>query len=88
VKVKGKASLVAIMEVVGHRNDGFDPAFYDQFERTVELLKEGDADRAKAQLEELLAAHPNDEVVSLYLAKLNESHDQPPREMVFEFETK
>jgi adenylate cyclase len=88
VKVKGKASLVAIMEVVGRRDDGFDPAFYDQFERTVELLKEGDADQAKAQLEEMLAAHPNDEVVSLYLAKLNESHDHPPREMVFEFETK
>ena len=88
VKVKGKASLVAIMEVVGRRDDGVDPAFYDQFERTVELLKDGEADQAKAQLEEMLTARPNDEVVSLYLAKLNESHDEPPREMVFEFETK
>jgi len=88
VKVKGKASLVAIMEVVGSRDDGVDPAFYDQFERTVELLKDGEAERAKAQLEEMLTARPNDEVVSLYLAKLNESHGEPPREMVFEFETK
>jgi adenylate cyclase len=88
VKVKGKASLVAIMEVVGRRDDGVDPTFYDQFERTVELLKDGDADQARAQLEEMLAARPTDEVVSLYLAKLNESHDEPPREMVFEFETK
>jgi hypothetical protein len=36
----------------------------------------------------MLAARPTDEVVSLYLAKLNESHDEPPREMIFEFETK
>src|SRR5215831_6734877 len=50
VKVKGKASLVAIMEVVGRRADGVDPTFYDQFERTVELLKDGDADQARAQL--------------------------------------
>jgi adenylate cyclase len=88
VKVKGKESLVAIVEVVGRRDDGVDPTFYDKFERTVELLKGGDADQARAQLEEMLAARPDDEVVSLYLAKLNESRDEPPREMVFEFETK
>jgi adenylate cyclase len=88
VKVKGKASLVAIMEVVGRRDDGVDPTFYDRFEHIVELLRVGDADRARTQLEEMLAARPHDEVISLYLAKLNEYHEAPPREMVFEFETK
>src|SRR5262249_25258439 len=88
VKGKGKASLGGVMEVVGSRNDGGDPTFYDKFDRTARLLKVGDAGQAQAQLREMSAARPNDEVVSLYLAKLNESHDEPLREMVFEFETK
>jgi len=88
VRVKGKATLVPIVEVVGRRDDGIDPAFYDRFERTVELLKEGATLQARDELENLLRTHPDDEVVGLYLAKLDESRDAPPREMVFEFESK
>lgn len=88
VRVKGKASLVPIVEVAGHRNDGIDPAFYDQFAHTVELLKDGDANAARSQLEQMMTAHPKDEVVGLYLEKLLESQGAPPREMVFEFESK
>ncbi len=88
VKVKGKDVPVPIVEVVGHSGDGVDPSFYQQFERTVEMLKAGDTELARAQLRKMIAEKPNDEVLSLYLAKLEESSGAPAREMIFEFESK
>jgi hypothetical protein len=88
VKVKGKTQPVAIVEVVGHGNDGVDPAFYKQFAHTLELIRLGDAHAARNQLEDMNAAHPEDGVVGLYLEKLKESPDTSPGEMIFEFDTK
>jgi adenylate cyclase len=88
VRVKGKVELVPIVEVAGHAGDGVDPSFFDQFAGAVALLKNGNADMAREQLEKMITLRPRDEVIGLYLEKLREAKDAPPREMVFEFETK
>jgi adenylate cyclase len=87
VRVKGKTESVAIAEVAGRVNGDLDAEFYQKFERAVELLKVGEADNARALLQEMISTHPDDEVVGLYLEKL-ERADSPPQEMLFEFETK
>jgi len=88
VRVKGKTQHVPIVEVVAHANDGVDPAFYEQFARTIDLIKTGNAQAARDQLENMMAARPEDEVVGLYLEKLDETPGAPPTEMIFEFDTK
>jgi adenylate cyclase len=88
VRVKGKANLMPIVEVVANANDGVDPAFYDRFAGVAGLLRDGRADAARAELETMRAERPHDGVLELYLAKLDEAADNPPKEMVFEFETK
>ncbi|MGO9606113.1 MAG: CHASE2 domain-containing protein [Candidatus Binataceae bacterium] len=88
VRVKGKTQHVPIVEVVAHANDGVDPAFYEQFARAVDLIKTGNAQAAHAQLENMMTTHPEDEVIGLYLEKLDETRGAPPTEMIFEFDTK
>ena len=88
VRVKGKTQPVPIVEVVAHANDGVDPAFYKQFAHTLDLIKKGDAQAARGELERMSAAHPDDGVVGLYLDKLKNSPDQATGEMVFDFESK
>ncbi|HTR63400.1 MAG TPA: adenylate/guanylate cyclase domain-containing protein [Candidatus Binataceae bacterium] len=88
VKVKGKTQPVPIVEVVAHANDGVDPAFYQQFAHTLDLIKQGDAQQACREFERMSAAHPDDGVVGLYLEKLRNSPEQVSGEMVFEFESK
>ena len=88
VKVKGKTQPVGIVEVVGQANDGVDPAFYERFAHTIELIKAGDAQQARNQLEAMSTERPDDGVVDLYLEKLKESPDAPAQEMIFEFESK
>ncbi|MGO9454198.1 MAG: CHASE2 domain-containing protein [Candidatus Binataceae bacterium] len=88
VRVKGKTQHVPIVEVVAHANDGVDHAFYEQFALTIDLIKKGDAQAARDQLENLMTARPDDEVVGLYLEKLDETPDKPPTEIIFEFDTK
>ncbi len=87
VKVRGKTNPVAIAEIAGRANDGVDPGFYQQFERSVALLRRGEVDSARTLLQEMTAARPSDEVVGLYLEKLEQANS-PPQEMLFEFETK
>jgi len=88
VKVKGKELLVPTAEVIAHSNDGVDPRFYNHFAEVVEMLRQGKADVARERLGELLSDRPDDEVIGLYLEKLDDAGDQPPTEMIFEFETK
>ncbi len=88
VKVKGKTQAVPIAEVVGHAGDGVDPAFYQRHKAALESIRMGDA---RAALEELIKLHserPSDEVIRLYLDKLDSAHGQAPTEMTFEFDTK
>ncbi len=88
VRVKGKAQLVPIVEVVGHPGDGIAPDFYRGFAKACDLLRTHDAEAARKQLLDLQAERPGDEVVNLYLEKLKEPGDEPPAEMVFELESK
>ncbi|HSR57240.1 MAG TPA: adenylate/guanylate cyclase domain-containing protein, partial [Candidatus Binataceae bacterium] len=87
VKVKGKQQAVAVAEVVGHANDGVDPAFYQRFAHISELLKEGQEDAARAALTSLQQERPNDGVVHMYADKFAQEKELP-REMLFEFDTK
>jgi adenylate cyclase len=87
VKVKGKEQLVPIVEVVGATGDGIDPTFYGRFDDALALIRKGASGAASETLKELLKLKPDDEVVSLYLEKL-QSASEPPTEIIFEFETK
>ena len=53
VRVKGKHHAVDVVEIAGHANDGVDPALYSKFAHLTELLHEGKADEARAELKEL-----------------------------------
>src|SRR5262249_9581942 len=88
VKVKGKDQLVPIVEVVAEANDGVDPTFYEYFSQALELIKQGDGASARHQFQRMLDLRPDDEVVGLYLEKLEDSEGETPREIVFEFESK
>ena len=87
VRVKGKQDSVAVVEVVGHANDGVDPKFYDDFARFTQLLQEGKGEEARAELAILEEENPTDGVVHLYVEKFAEMNELP-REMLFEFDTK
>jgi adenylate cyclase len=87
VRVKGKQDAVSVVEVVAHGNDGVDPALYDRFARVNQLMFEGKADEARAELKSLADENPADGVISMYAERFTEL-DELPREMLFEFDTK
>ncbi len=87
VRVKGKRNAVAVVEVVGHANDGVDPELYHQFAHLTELLQAGNADAARAELSNLQREHPQDGIIHMYAEKFAELKELP-REMLFEFDTK
>ncbi len=88
VRVKGKTQHAPIVEVVAHANNSVDPAFYQQFAHMIDLIKKGDAQAARDQLENLMTARPDDEVVRLYLEKLDETPGKPSTEIIFDLDTK
>jgi adenylate cyclase len=88
VKVKGKEQHVPVVEVAGHKDDGVDPAFYNRFATVIDLIHQGSAANARAELQAMHTERPNDEVVRLYLEKLGADPETAPSEMVFEFDTK
>lgn len=87
VRVKGKERPVAVVEIAGHANDGVDPGFYDRFAYLNELLQNGQADEARAELSRLLEENPDDGVITMYAERFAEL-EELPREMLFEFDTK
>ncbi|MFZ0887395.1 MAG: adenylate/guanylate cyclase domain-containing protein [Candidatus Binataceae bacterium] len=91
VRVKGKQELVPIVEVVGRAGDGGDPTFCQRFAEVRRLIAGGAHQEAVAALKQLGAIRPHDHVIELYLEQLDGSGGaaaEPPREMIFEFETK
>jgi adenylate cyclase len=88
VRVKGKTIPVPVVEVVAAAGDGADPGYYKRFTEAIDLLQRGEAGAAREKFQTMLNDRPDDEVVGMYLEKLNDAGDNPPREMVFEFETK
>ena len=76
-----------MVEVAGHANDGVDPEFYDRFAHLTELLQEGKADEARAELSNLQHQNPTDGVIHMYAERFAELKELP-REMLFEFDTK
>jgi adenylate cyclase len=87
VRVKGKHNAVPVVEIAGHGNDGVDPAFYNKFAHITELLHDGKADEARAELSNLQHENPTDGVIHMYAEKFAELKELP-REMLFEFDTK
>jgi len=87
VRVKGKQEKVPVVEIIGHANDGVDPAFYNRFAHLTELLHDGKADDARATLSNLQQENPTDGVIHMYAERFAELKELP-REMVFEFDTK
>ena len=87
VRVKGKHNAVAVVEVAGQANDGVDPELYNRFAHLTELLQEGKADEARAELSNLQHQNPTDGVIRMYVEKFAELKELP-REMLFEFDTK
>jgi adenylate cyclase len=88
VKVKGKELLVPIVDVAGRDNDSVDPSFYRHFADALAMIRAGNIFSARAELERLGEARPNDTPVRLYLDRLAADPEHPPAEMVFEFDTK
>jgi adenylate cyclase len=86
VKVKGKDQRVAVVEIAGRENDSVDPAYYLRFSEAMARLRKGDS--PESDLQGLLRERPGDQVVEMCLERLKEADGTPPREMVFDFETK
>jgi hypothetical protein len=85
--VKGKHRAVGVVEIIGHANDGVDPGFYDRFSHLIQLLQEGKGDEARVELTQLQHEKPSDGVINMYAEKFAE-HQELPREMLFEFDSK
>jgi hypothetical protein len=79
---------VPIVEVAGHENDSVDPAFYRRFAEVLKLIREGAARDAVEELARLRNERPDDTPVQIYLEKLASDPENPPKDMVFEFDTK
>lgn len=88
VRVKGKERAVPVVEVVASANDGVDPSLYEEFASMRAKLVAGDAAAARAALERIHAAHPDDGVVELYREKFAAEAEAPGGELIFEFDTK
>jgi adenylate cyclase len=88
VTVKGKTQAVPIAEVVGHVGDSVDEAFYQRHQASLETIRKGDTNSARVELAKLHFERPRDEVIRLYLEKLDSTPGQAPTEMTFEFDTK
>lgn len=86
VKVKGKDVLVPVVEVVALEGDGVDPAYYQRFASAIDLLHKGYS--PEHELRALLRDRPDDQVIAMCLERLHTGDGRPPREMVFEFDTK
>lgn len=89
VKVKGKADLISIVEVVGTAADSEnDESFYRSFADAMALARAGSWQAAVAALGRLLEQRPSDEVTKLCLEKLRFNQGLSPGELMFEFDTK
>jgi adenylate cyclase len=86
VKVKGKDQLVPVVEVAGYKGDGADLAHYQRFSDALALLRQGQS--PEADLRTLQREWPDDHVIAMCLERLHTANGNPPREMVFEFDTK
>jgi adenylate cyclase len=86
VKVKGKDQLVPVVEIVGHRADSVDPAHYQRYSQALALLRQGRS--PEADLRDLQREWPDDHVIEMCLERLHAAQDEPPGEMIFEFDSK
>jgi len=87
VRVKGKQEKVPVVEIIGHANDGVDPALYDRFAHLTQLLHDRKQDEARIELDQLRDLSPTDGVIHMYEEKFKELKELPA-EMLFEFDTK
>lgn len=92
VKVKGRAQVVRMIEVIGGKiggkDDGIDVGFYDGFTQALMLVRGGQSHEARGALERLLKDKPSDQVVRMYLDRLCSVSDGSEHEVVFEFDSK
>jgi adenylate cyclase len=86
VRVKGKNQLVPLVEIAGTEGDSVDPSYYQRFTQAIDQLRHGGS--PEPGLRTLLAERPDDHVTAMCLERLRAAGSQPPRELVFEFETK
>ncbi|HUO03724.1 MAG TPA: adenylate/guanylate cyclase domain-containing protein [Candidatus Binataceae bacterium] len=87
-RVKGKANIVPIVEVAGHGNDGADPAFYQRFADALKMVRGGNAPAALDELRRLGVERPKDAPVRIFVEKLAADPVHPPKDIVFEFDSK
>jgi adenylate cyclase len=89
VKVKGKADLISIVEVVGTKTDlEKDGLFYRSFADAMTLARAGSWQAASASLSRLLEQRPTDEVTRLCLEKIRLNQGLSRGQLMFEFDTK
>ncbi len=86
VKVKGKDQLVPVVEIAGHQSDSVDPARYRRFSDALALLRQGQS--PEADLRSLQREWPQDHVIEMCLERLHSAEGNPPRQIIFEFDTK
>jgi adenylate cyclase len=86
VRVKGKAQLVAVVDIAGDKGDGIDQAHYQRFSEALALLQQGRS--PEADLRTLQREWPDDHVVAMCLERILGATGNPPGEIVFEFDSK
>lgn len=89
VKVKGKADLVSIVEVVGTKTDLLaEGGFYSSFADAMTLARAGSWQAAVTSLNRLLEQRPADHVVKLSIEKIQLNRGLNGDHLTFEFDTK
>ena len=88
VKVKGRREVVPMVEIAAHANDGLDPTYFERFSKAVASLRQGAQKQAYDEFAKLAAENPKDRAVQMYLDRMKSHGDEPPAEIVFEFDTK
>jgi adenylate cyclase len=88
VKVKGRAQVVRMIEVIGGKIGGKDDGINVGFTQALMLVRGGQSHEARGALERLLKDKPSDQVVRMYLDRLCSVSDGSEHEVVFEFDSK
>ncbi len=88
VKVKGKSQAASMVEVVGHKDAGIEPAYYTRFADALTLVRNGQPNEAREAFECLLKEKPEDHMVEMFLERLRSLSGIAQREIVFEFDVK
>lgn len=77
---------MSVVEIVGHSDNGFDPARYQRFSNALALLRQGRS--PETELRMLQREWPDDHVIQICLERLQGTDCTSLRELIFEFDSK